>query len=531
MFGNKRPAQVDQKKYDPPGLSLIATSSLCPVRTLAGGIQYVNQSGRGRSRGGLRNVRGGFPMRGLVARIRLFGRAGDGRPSDPGRENALLPFGDLRPGSTRQKGKIVETSEILESRWWDISDDVPGKFLTDLEDLRQLYNATDTRLLLLDVLRVAGGDGEIPHLDIMRFAKHTLAHALTGLDVERDMSEVDTFPPWWECSLLAGKFATLLPAFLAVELQNRIHLIPGIDRPPTLDELHGTWRKTQLVTSRIALDFPEHLEWARPMENWFGRITWALGTVLQDAPIVVDHFRATYDVGELLHAMKVATDDESPASSQADHVESYSPQLDGAGLSRGAILVLRELLKSLEGKGSPVSGEKTRNRVKRREAENLIAGHLIRRPHDTANAVSEAVGCSKGVVIESPGWKANRRRLKDARAQGKDPIALPLADYLTPAGDSPAAQCRDQKRQQEAQDEEIDARERDLSQRVGEYRTEHPKASLSEVARAVGCTAGDVEHRQAELERLIAAQKDSQQEDDYPPNGERDPRRRFQKRV
>ena len=42
-------------------------------------------------------------------------------------------------------------------------------------------------------------------------------------------------------------------------------------------------------------------------------------------------------------------------------------------------------------------------RMKREVAEPMVLGHLGRRPHDTAEDVAEAVGCSTGVVKESPG--------------------------------------------------------------------------------------------------------------------------------
>ena len=55
------------------------------------------------------------------------------------------------------------------------------------------------------------------------------------------------------------------------------------------------------------------------------------------------------------------------------------------------------------------------------EEIDRIAAHLARRPHDTTKEVANAVGCSTGVVSESPGWKANQARLREAKKKGKAP--------------------------------------------------------------------------------------------------------------
>ena len=52
-----------------------------------------------------------------------------------------------------------------------------------------------------------------------------------------------------------------------------------------------------------------------------------------------------------------------------------------------------------------------------------------------------------------------------------------------------------------------------IFRRIGEYEAEHPDAEPGEVARALGCTAGDVERRQAMLERLLAEQAGSAEEE------------------
>lgn len=84
---------------------------------------------------------------------------------------------------------------------------------------------------------------------------------------------------------------------------------------------------------------------------------------------------------------------------------------------------------------------------------------------------------------------------------------------LTEAGGHRRSQGHESKRQQEARDEEIDQRERELFWRIGEYEKAHPQATPKEIALAVNCTAGDVERRQALLDRLAAEQAGSARED------------------
>ncbi|HUU10208.1 MAG TPA: hypothetical protein VM431_06665 [Phycisphaerae bacterium] len=158
--------------------------------------------------------------------------------------------------------------------------------------------------------------------------------------------------------------------------------------------------------------------------------------------------------------------------------------------------------------------KKKRLRMKREVAEPLILDHLLRRPHDTVEDVVKAIGCSVGVVAESPPWRANQERLKRAKREGKDPKAVKLnVKALTEAGGHRRSQGHESKRQQEARDEEIDQRERELFWRIGEYEKAHPQATPKEIALAVNCTAGDVERRQALLDRLAAEQAGSARED------------------
>ncbi|MGD8452213.1 MAG: hypothetical protein PVJ57_10380 [Phycisphaerae bacterium] len=198
---------------------------------------------------------------------------------------------------------------------------------------------------------------------------------------------------------------------------------------------------------------------------------------------------------------------------------------------------VREGLREQAESGAPADVSRKRSRVKREIAEQQIMQHLIRRPHDTAEEVRCAVGCSKGVVTESPAWKANQKRLKAASdlaaTTGKDvdPIALDLQDYLSPAGDNAGSQLRAHREAAEAADDALDQREQELFRRIAEYRSNHPNATPQEVAKGVGgdCTAGDVERRQAQLDKLVQEQADSDNEDSAITEGQSP--RRYHKRV
>lgn len=180
---------------------------------------------------------------------------------------------------------------------------------------------------------------------------------------------------------------------------------------------------------------------------------------------------------------------------------------------------VREGLREQADNHAPAGAGGTRPRVNRAAAEQQIMKHLNRRPHDTIEDIRKAVGCSAGVVAESPAWKANRKRLKAARElaakTGKDvdPIALDLQDYLSPAGDNAGSQLRAHRDAQEAVDGAIDQREQELYRRIAEYERKHPNATPQEVAKGVGCTAGDVERRQSQLDKLVQEQADSDGED------------------
>lgn len=159
--------------------------------------------------------------------------------------------------------------------------------------------------------------------------------------------------------------------------------------------------------------------------------------------------------------------------------------------------------------------EKTpKTRMKRHVAEPLIAHHLTQRPHDTAVQVADKVGCSVGVVGESSAWKLNQERLKIAKLQGMDPRAVKLNEQaVNEAGGGKMRQLHDSRQQADGIDDKLDEAELALFKQIADYETQHPGATPEQVACATGCTAGDVEHRQATLNRLVEEQGDDQLED------------------
>jgi hypothetical protein len=170
--------------------------------------------------------------------------------------------------------------------------------------------------------------------------------------------------------------------------------------------------------------------------------------------------------------------------------------------------------------------------MKREVAEPLIAQHLMQRPHDKAKQVAKTVECSVGVVADSKAWKLNQERLKIAKQQGIDPKAVDLAyrqgsewkDGMSLIPDDRSAGPADV----------ADRREQELFERISEYQKAHPDATPEQVASAVGCTAGEVERRQASLDRLAAEQAQDHLEDVdlEDPNTQRRTRREWvSKRV
>ena len=142
-----------------------------------------------------------------------------------------------------------------------------------------------------------------------------------------------------------------------------------------------------------------------------------------------------------------------------------------------------------EPEANPVDdGEKDqtvrRPRMKRQVAEPLIAQHLARRPHDKAAEVAQTVGCSTGVVAESKAWKLNQTRLRMAKKQGVDPVAIRLDEKtISEAGRDPTTQGHDHDIRQEVTDDLIDQQTREIDAKVGGYRQKYPDASVEEISR------------------------------------------------
>lgn len=167
-------------------------------------------------------------------------------------------------------------------------------------------------------------------------------------------------------------------------------------------------------------------------------------------------------------------------------------------------------------------------RMKRSVAEPQIAQHLRRRPHDTAEEVAEEVGCSIGVVAESKAWALNQFRLRTSKKVGIDPAAVRLDERaVNHAGGSAAAQIRRAREEEAHVHGTLDEDDRTMETygRIGEYERQHPKASLSEIAEAAGCTISEVQAHRTLLEQLVSEQVEDQREDE-PPLG-RDKRQQW----
>jgi len=165
------------------------------------------------------------------------------------------------------------------------------------------------------------------------------------------------------------------------------------------------------------------------------------------------------------------------------------------------------------------SESKRKPRIKRATMEPRIADHLAARPHDTAQETADAVRCSVGLVAESKAWKLNQRRLSEATISGCDPMAVSLnLESVNASGYAHGKQVRESREEAEAIDDEIDERQQELNTLIGEYEKANPSATTQEVARAVGCTSGVVESRNAAIKRLASEQEACSREDS-PANG------------
>ncbi|MBI5865873.1 MAG: hypothetical protein HZB38_15500 [Planctomycetes bacterium] len=221
------------------------------------------------------------------------------------------------------------------------------------------------------------------------------------------------------------------------------------------------------------------------------------------------------DLMGLLHleraaAMKALRDGTRPQRVDATHAtNSISVQAQTVTVTGQSVSVAADQIEMNASVRKPA-----KERMKREVAEPLIAQHLMQRPHDTAAQVAEKVGCSVGVVAESEAWKRNQTRLDGARKLGVDPKAVDLG-YRQGGEWKDGTELIPDERSADPADMAAE-REEELFRRIGEYEKDHPDATPEQVARALrdfGCTAGDVERRQAVLNRLIAQQSDDHQED------------------
>ena len=216
------------------------------------------------------------------------------------------------------------------------------------------------------------------------------------------------------------------------------------------------------------------------------------------AMMVLEHARARKALQDQARQAKANPLAPANVSIQAGAVNVTAPTVNLAGAKA-------------EGKGKPAR----LSRLKRSAAEPLILEHLRRRPHDTAEEVATAVGCSVGLVAESAAWKGNRQRLRVAAKEGRDPKAVRLDPRIVnAAGGSVRTQYHASEEDEETIDKEVDRRQQVLAQRIGEYMKQHPEATPQKVAQALGCTAGEVERRQTVLDRLIADQVESAEQDE-----------------
>ncbi len=286
------------------------------------------------------------------------------------------------------------------------------------------------------------------------------------------------------------------------------------DKPPNkfVSMLFRPDRRATDAMMRYSVDFPhivKQIDRARDFaEKWYARLSegavaaenlygamfslrdriWEGAAIIAGAPGSQD--RTDQCEGEAAPSAAVSRSNE-PASAKALLEDGSDPGLSEA---------------------DPTCGRKPR--IKRAVVEPLIADHLKRRPHDTASEVAAAVRCGVGTVGESRAWKLNQMRLKMAKEQGVDPKAIPLNEKVVDeSGASKRAQKRCADEQFNAMADEIDARELELNQRIGEWEKAHPADTPEQIAQGAGCTPGEVERRQAELVRLAAEQAGSAREE------------------
>lgn len=277
-----------------------------------------------------------------------------------------------------------------------------------------------------------------------------------------------------------------------------------------MDHAAAAWRSAQAISHRSRTD-PAYLYAASASHLFHASHLPGLPRP-QDlqALMVLEHARARKALQDQARQARAAPPTPANVNIQAGAINVTAPTVTLAGAKA-------------EGKVKPAR----RSRLKRSATQPLILEHLRRRPHDTAEEVATAVGCSVGLVAESAAWKANRQRLRVAAKEGRDPKAVRLDPRIVnTAGGSIRTQSHASEEDEEAIDKEVDRRQQVLAERIGEYLKQHPKATPQEVAQVLGCTAGEVERRQTVLDRLVADQVESAEEDAGGEYSARKPKRR-----
>ncbi len=287
------------------------------------------------------------------------------------------------------------------------------------------------------------------------------------------------------------------------------------------DPEQSFWKVISLLSSDKSFDGPTlaHLT-ANALELWVGMVMRAghprgsdvyaaLPEALQRTPEIIDWLERSTKI-EYAHAKEIRITGALAESRRIMGKINAGGTID-VKLRTTLLETIDDLSKHLRlvsRAALPDDGSRqSKGRAKRKVAEPLIAEHLTRKPYDTAQQVSDAAGCSKGVVIESPAWKANQKRLKDSRHRGKDPIALQLSDYLTTDNENKSGQMHGHTLREEALDAEIEQRQKELNYQINEYQKQHPDAQPKEIAKATGCAIKDVVARDAELDHLAEAQR------------------------
>ena len=159
-----------------------------------------------------------------------------------------------------------------------------------------------------------------------------------------------------------------------------------------------------------------------------------------------------------------------------------------------------------------------KRRISRGNYEPRIAEYLRRRPLDTALEVSQAVGCSVGVVAESSAWKVNMHIRSMMRPQAGAPNAVSFNDVVMNAnGWDPNSQFKRFREIQSEIDDQIDDRLMEESAVTKCRAMAHgSEAPLRTNSHGVGRKRMKAANREAELAKLVEEQKQDQLEDDAP---------------